>query len=62
MRTSRRFVGPALAACLSVAGAVAAAPAPPAALRPLPVPEVLPAGWLGQDFNDAVRELQVFHG
>ncbi|MFJ8471175.1 hypothetical protein [Kitasatospora sp. NPDC094011] len=40
MRRPRRFVAPVLAAALALAGAVAAAPAAPTALRPLPVPEV----------------------
>ncbi|MFF4816225.1 hypothetical protein ACFY2K_16725 [Kitasatospora sp. NPDC001309] len=40
MRRPRSFVAPALAACLTLAGAVAAAPASSAGLRPLPVPEV----------------------
>ncbi|MEV7598165.1 hypothetical protein AB0O91_12385 [Kitasatospora sp. NPDC089797] len=40
MRRPRRYTAPVLAACLALAGAVAAAPAAPAALRPLPVPEV----------------------
>ncbi|MEU6973619.1 hypothetical protein AB0A71_39035 [Kitasatospora aureofaciens] len=40
MRRPRRFVVPVLTACLALAGAVAAAPAGSAGLRPLPVPEV----------------------
>ncbi|MFJ2867454.1 hypothetical protein [Kitasatospora sp. NPDC087314] len=40
MRIPRRLVTPALAGCLTLAGAVAAAPATAAALRPLPVPDV----------------------
>ncbi|MEU9046332.1 MULTISPECIES: hypothetical protein [unclassified Kitasatospora] len=40
MRIPRRLVAPALAGCLSLAGAVVAAPAGSAQLRPLPVPDV----------------------
>lgn len=39
MRSPRRFVAPLLTACVTLAGAVAAAPAGPAELRPLPVPD-----------------------
>ncbi|MFF2073264.1 hypothetical protein ACFVXG_00735 [Kitasatospora sp. NPDC058162] len=40
VRRPRRFTAPVLTACLALAGALAAAPASSAALRPLPVPEV----------------------
>ncbi|MGW3043741.1 hypothetical protein ACWC9T_27690 [Kitasatospora sp. NPDC001159] len=40
MRSPRRFVAPLLTACLTLAGAVASAPAGSADLRPLPAPDV----------------------